>query len=331
MTMEPQPTSRIFLIGASAGGHAAVTATLKDIPPDINACFLVVLHTSFDATSAFASYLDGKTELRVREAQHGMPIETGSVYVAVPNNHLALRGEQLVLTNGPRENLFRPSIDVLFRTAAVSQTNRCVGVLLTGRLNDGTAGLSAIKRCGGLTVIQNPLTSEYAEMPRTAQQEVEIDHTVNLEDMGESILKISKTKLPPAKEVPRNLLREAGIAMKIESQVETDEALGEQVPLSCSSCGGPLWKMDDSDQTRFRCHVGHSFTQEALLESQSTALEETLWVALRTLEEKQSLLTRMVTDYGSRGFGSLKRSYEDKLSEVKTHTERLRNIMQLHD
>ncbi|GHB73342.1 chemotaxis protein CheB [Persicitalea jodogahamensis] len=329
--MDPHSPFRIILIGASAGGHAAVLTTLKDIPPDINACFLVVIHTSFDATSAFASYLDGKINLRVKEARHGMPIEAGTVYVAVPNNHLALQGGEIMLTRGPRENLFRPSIDVLFRTAAVSQKNRCVGVLLTGRLNDGTAGLSAIKRCGGLTVIQNPRTSEYAEMPRTAQREVEIDHTVNLEDMGEAIIKIAQTKLPPEITVPRNLVREAGIAMKIESQVATDEALGEQVPLSCSSCGGPLWKMDDPHQQRFRCHVGHSFTQEALLESQNTALEETLWIALRTLEEKQALLKRIILDYDNRGFKTLVPSYKDKLAEVKTHAERLRTLMRLHD
>lgn len=322
---------RLFCIGASAGGHAAVLEVLKNIDPGINAAFAVVLHAAIDSPTNFGHFLQNNTKLKVETAETDTLIEAGKIYLSKPNNHLFIQGSTITRSMGPRENLFRPSIDVLFRSAAVGFNSKCVGVLLTGRLNDGTSGLEAIKRCGGLAIIQNPETAEFSDMPSSAQEFVEIDYILNLEKIGAAIKEICQHDLPVELSVPESIVREANIAMKIKSQVRTEESLGDQVPLSCASCGGPLWKMKESGIERYRCHVGHSFTQEALLKSQNDKLEETLWVSLRTFEEKKMLLRRMAEEYAAKGFKSIASSYRNKEKEVTTHITRLRELMQLND
>jgi len=323
--------SRFIVIGASAGGRTAITEILKKIPSDINAAIAIVVHGSHEAPSMFVRALSAKTELNIKEVENGMEIRIGHVYMCKPNLHLYVSQDKLMLSRGPRENLFRPAIDVLFRSAAVSFGNKCVGILLTGRLNDGTSGLEAIKRCGGLTLIQNPATAEYGDMPASAQRHVDIDYVVNLDDMSYVIKGILDEDLPESVSIPKSLVKENNIANKYESQVEKDEKLGHQVSISCPSCAGPLWKMEDTKVKRYRCHIGHAFTQEALLESQNDSLEEALWLALRTLEERRMLLEKMGADSIKDGFKHLSKSYSSKLSEVSKHIGKLRDVLQLHD
>ena len=190
---------RIILIGASAGGRTAIEKVLKNISSNIDAAFLVVVHSSYDMISSFSKYLNQKIEMEVLEAQESMEIETGKVYLGVPNQHMLVLNGKISNSNGPRENLFRPSIDVLFRSAAVAFGNRSVGILLSGRLNDGTVGLEAIKKCGGITLIQEPETAEYSGMPLTAQKFVDIDYTSKLEEIGDIIKELSNKALPEKK------------------------------------------------------------------------------------------------------------------------------------
>ena len=279
--------TRIFAIGASSGGYKAVKKILSDVPTGLNAVYFVVVHTSFNASGSFADSLEKKIELPVKKAKDHMEIELDTVYIAKPNYHLFIREDKILLSKGPRENLFRPSIDVLFRSVAVAFKNRSVGILLTGRLNDGTNGLDAIRQCGGIIIIENPATAEFQDMPLFAQQTLPIDYTVNLEDMAGVIQKVTQEALPQAKAVPQSISRENEIAMRIKSQVRLQKDIGYQVPMGCAECGGPLWKIENSNPERYRCHVGHSFTQEALLECQEKSLEEALWVSIRTLEEKK--------------------------------------------
>ncbi len=322
---------RVFVIGASAGGHDAVINTLANIPINVNGAFLVVIHNSFDSSGGFERVLEKKIKLKVQLAGSEVPILPGNVYLSFSNQHLVVSDSSLMLSKGPRENLFRPSIDVLFRSAAVSFKNRCVGVLLTGRLNDGTAGLLAIKRCGGIAIIQDPKTAEFSEMPLSAQRSVKVDYCMDVEDIGKLIEVICQQPLPPEKEVPQSLVKEARIALAIKSEISKEDSLGEQVPFSCPSCGGPLWKMTDESMERYRCHVGHAFSQEAMLSGQNRKLEETLWVALRTFEEKRILLQRMAETYSEKGFTTLSASFRNKVEEVTEHINRLRDVMKLND
>ena len=322
---------RVFVIGASAGGRKAVAVALKTVVNVDNAAFIVVVHGSFDSPSFYPKILSQKIAMPVVETNNGAEIKAGTVYVSKPNHHLFVHEGKIYLSNGPRENLFRPSIDVLFRSAAVAYGNCCVGILLTGRLNDGTAGLEAIKKCGGLAMIQNPATAEFSDMPSNAAEIVAIDYTVDLEDMSGVIQEIMNEKAPERIKLPASVIRENSIAIKIGSQIELEEKLGQQVPISCSSCGGPLWKIKDSKLNRYRCHVGHAFTEDALLKSQNDALEEALWIAMRTLEEKKMLLERVNRDYGKKGVQRLSNSYSERVGEVKKQINKLRNVLQIPD
>jgi len=324
-------STRFIVIGASAGGRVAITEILEHIPNTIDAAFAVVIHGSIGSSSTFVKTLSEKTELKVFEAKDGMSIERACVYICKPNFHLYVQKSRLCLSKGPRENLFRPAIDVLFRSAAVTYKNKCIGILLTGRLNDGTSGLEAIKRCGGLAIIQNPATAQYGDMPANAKQNVAVDYVVNLEDMPDVIIGMLEEDLPKEIKVPPSLFKENQIANKFKSQIEKDERLGHQVPISCPSCAGPLWKMENTKVERYRCHIGHAFSQEALLKSQNDSLEEAVWLALRTLEEKQVLLKKMTSDYSNGGLNNLSNSYSDKIAEISKHIAKLRDVLQLHD
>ena len=322
---------RVFVVGASAGGQKAIASALKSLSNTENAVFLVVVHGSMNGLSLFPKILSHKIKMEVVEAGDRMKVMPGKVYVAKPNHHLFVQDSTLFLSNGPRENLFRPSIDVLFRSAAVAYGNQCVGILLTGRLNDGTAGLEAIKKCGGIAIIQNPKTAEFGDMPSNAAQFIDIDYVVNIEDMEDVIRKVITETAPIEIEIPESVIRENSIAMKIGSSIALEQNLGHQVPISCATCGGPLWKIEDSKVGRYRCHVGHAFTEEALLKSQNQALEEALWIAMRTLEEKKMLLERVNKQYNQTGINSLANTHVDKMEEVQKQINKLRNVLQIQD
>ncbi|UZR97612.1 chemotaxis protein CheB [Chondrinema litorale] len=324
--------NRIFVIGGSAGAHQVIEFILKYISSDIKAAFVIVLHSAANSVGTYAEISGLKSKILCKSAEHGEEIKSGIAYFSVPDHHLFINDDRtLALGKGPRENLFRPSIDVLFRSAATSLGNEIVGILLTGRLSDGTSGLQAIKECGGITVVQNPEKAEYQEMPLIAKKNVDPHYVADIERIPDVIGEIVEEPLPIQVKIPERLLLENSIARKIASQIDTQNLLGEQVALSCPSCGGPLWKMKDDKNTRYRCHVGHAFTAEALDQSQQEALEETLWVSLRTFEEKAILKQMMLDKYKTDGFDHLANSMQKSVDEIKVHIKRLREIMKLED
>ncbi len=320
---------RLFVIGASAGGNTALTHALSNISADINAAFIVVVHSTYQATSSLAQNLENKIDLKVIEASNNLSIDSGAVYISVPGCHLVVNNGKLNLSYGPRENLCRPSIDTLFRSAAVAYSHQCVGVLLSGRLNDGTVGLESIKACGGLTIIQNPETAEYKGMPLYAQEHMDVDYTLELEEMSKAFENIAYSELPQATEVPAYLIKENAIASNLNSDINITDALGDQTPVSCPECNGPLWKLDHFNTTRYRCHMGHSFSEEALIEGKNGGVEKALWVALRILEEKKVLMLKIIEDYKKRNANSLILSYQDKLDEIVKHIDQLRKVMNI--
>jgi len=320
----------IFVIGASSGGFRAVSRMMSHIPKGLNASYLIVLHSAYNTNNALSSLLAQHTDLDVCDAEHGMEIKPDTAYIAKVNHHLFVRDSKLFLSKGPRENLFRPAIDVLFRSAAVAFQNRCVGILLTGRLNDGTNGLECIQKCGGTTIIENPETAEFSSMPLYAKESMEIDYIVNIQGIPQLIKTLSARDLPPQSPVPAHIRRENEIAIKIKSQIGLQEDLGTEVPISCASCGGPLWEMKDSNPKRYRCHVGHAFSQEALLKQQESSVEEALWVSVRTLEERRNLMTSMARDYEKKGMKQLVKSYDHKIEEISEHIKSIKSVLQLN-
>lgn len=327
--MDNDPNLRLVVIGASAGGFKAVVKCLGGFLGRKDAAFLVVLHGFSEAAATLAEHMSRLIEMPVVYAEHGMNIKGGQVFLSPPDRHLLVKEGRMMLTNGPKENLFRPSIDALFRSSAVEHGNKVIGMLLTGRLNDGTLGLSAVKRCGGITIVQDPSTAEYADMPLLAQKTVDPDFTIQLDNMGALLSRLLDDSLPPEKEVPAVLRKEASITSHMGSRIDGEEK--KDYNLTCPSCGGPLVVMEDETTVHYNCRTGHSFTMESLNEGQDHEMEEALWVALRVLDERLVLLKKMISDYERKGLDMLAKSNQHKLEEVQQHTFQLKKLMGLQE
>lgn len=322
----PTRARKIVVIGTSAGGLEALDNLLGQLPSDLPASFLVVQHMSPQASGdALVHRLSRHKSFHCKLATDGERLANGRVYIAPPDFHLLVKHNYLLVTKGARENRYRPAVDPLFRSAAVAHGPRVIGVILTGRLDDGTAGLIAVKRCGGVAVVQDPQSAAYPEMPRSALANMKVDHCVPLESMGALLEQLIRGQ--PAgkvKSIPPGVRVEAQIAERVLSDVAQVNGLGDQVPYNCPNCGGVLWKIEHQKTLRYRCHTGHSFTAPALLASQAEKIEETLWISLRMFEERKNLLNTMAqTERGPRR----KQGYTSRAAEAEVHIERIRAML----
>jgi two-component system chemotaxis response regulator CheB len=180
-------TWRFIAIGTSLGGFQALRTVLGGLPEDFPVPIAVVQHRSFDDSEAFAPLLSACTKLPVVEVEDKEPIKSGSVYVSPSNYHLLVDGEHFALsTDGPVLHA-RPSIDVLFESAAETYRDGLIGVLLTGMSRDGTAGLAKIKENGGFVLVQDPLAAEGHVMPEAAIASVAVDKVLPLEDIADFV------------------------------------------------------------------------------------------------------------------------------------------------
>jgi two-component system chemotaxis response regulator CheB len=175
----------------------------------------------------------------------------------------------------------------------VSHGTEAIGVVLTGQMDDGTAGLRAIKDCGGVAIVQDPETAAEAEMPRSALQNVDVDHCVPLHDIPsllQRLVGVSPPRMRPA--VPEEVVREVSIN-RGASTMEDLQHLASPSPLTCPDCGGGLWEMKDTKPLRYRCHTGHAYSSLSLSRAQKDSSEHALWSSVRALREREMLLRRM--------------------------------------
>jgi two-component system, chemotaxis family, protein-glutamate methylesterase/glutaminase len=284
----------IIVIGASAGGLQPLRRILSGLPADLPAAIFVVLHLG--ASSHLTQILAHRTALPVHAATNGTTIEPGHVYVAIPDCHLLMHDQRLLLRRGPRENLTRPAIDPLFRSAACTFARRVIGVLLSGTMNDGTAGLLAIKRCGGLAVVQDPNDAAYPEMPNSALHHVPVDHVVAAASIAALLSRLVCQPAGDAPAIPFDIRLETAIAAQELASIETGQDLGRLSPFACPECPGVLWEIDDGRMFRYRCHAGHAFTTAAMQKDQARRAEELLWHLLRTHEKRAALTDRMAAN-----------------------------------
>ncbi len=284
---------KVIVIGASAGGLQPLHRILDDIPPDLPAAVFVVLHIG--AASHLVEILGRTAALPVMPARSGQRIEPGVIYVAVPDKHLLLHDQHILLRRGPRENLARPAIDPLFRSAASTFGARVIGVVLSGALNDGTAGLRAIKRCGGITVVQQPSDAAVPGMPLSALLYAEIDHVAPAGALAGLLARLVREPAGETPPVPIEIRLEAAIAAQELVGMETDEQLGRPSRFTCPECHGALWEIDDGALLRYRCHVGHAFTADVVLQAQAVQAEEMLWSLMRAHQERAALARRMAS------------------------------------
>jgi two-component system, chemotaxis family, protein-glutamate methylesterase/glutaminase len=283
----------IVVIGGSAGGVEALMQICGGLPADLPAALFVVQHISPTSKSVLPELLSKAGPLPARHPIDGEPILPGQILVAPPDFHLLLQPGHVVLRRGPQENRTRPAIDPLFRSAAVAYGPRVVGVVLTGLLDDGTAGLGSIKQCGGTCVVQDPDDAQWPDMPRRALERGDVDHVATLAQMPALLARLSREPAGPPKPVPRNLEIEARIAAQ-ELDPTGMPTLGQPSRLSCPVCGGVLNEvLEEAGNARFRCQTGHAFTPEGLVVAQGEELERALESAARTHRDRLALCRRL--------------------------------------
>jgi two-component system chemotaxis response regulator CheB len=285
---------RVVVIGASAGGVAALEPLVAGLPADFPAAVLIVLHMAATQKSLLAGILSRAGPLRAAPAMDGAPLRAGHIYVAVADHHLMVEQARVKVTRGPKENHFRPSIDVLFRSAAYYFGARAIGVVMSGALSDGSSGLFAIKRLAGIAVIQDPDEALYSSMPLSALSRVDVDYALPAAEMG--ALLSGLTKQPPRTEP----LDAAHYRKDLKADIEVAAAesafergimeYAKPSAYTCPECHGVLFRIEEGKHDRFRCHTGHGFTTAALLDGCTVSVEATLWEAVKSLQETVALL-----------------------------------------
>ncbi len=319
---------QIVVIGASAGGLNALVEMVQHLPKGLDVAYCIVLHLSRKGIGDFVVHrLKQVTSLPCSMATNGAPVKAGHIYIARPNQHMLIKDDHILLGGGPEENRFRPSIDVLFRSAAVAYSSNTIGIILSGLLDDGTAGMWAIKRSGGTSVVQDPNQAEYPDMPLSVINNMEADHVATLEEMGPLIAEITKLKKGRKKPVPKDIIAESKISETTAVGIEEIERIADISVFACPDCGGNLWEMKDESGKRYRCHIGHAYTQWDLAVKQTEIAGSTLWVALRMMEERKHLLRKMELDYKKKGYRSLATNNIEKQKEMTIHIDKLKEIL----
>lgn len=321
-----QNTSKyIIVIGTSAGGLSALKKLIIQLQEDFPVPILIVQHISSDSVgTVLRDTLQGESRLSCIYAKTGDALLPSHIYLAPADHHLMIDGDKKILVSkGAHENRSRPAINPLFRSAAVAYGSGVIGILLTGYLDDGTAGLDVIKRCGGICIVQEPKDADYPDMPQNAINKVKIDHILPIAEMGGLLYQLISGKTAKQLPIPEDVLIEAAIAARVTSDLSSVNALGEQVPFNCPGCGGVLWKVGESGDNRFRCHTGHAYTAATLLAEQTMKIEETMWTALRMFEERKNLLDIIARDKN----GAAAKSAKERSSDTQQHIERIRQVL----
>ncbi|OUL21596.1 chemotaxis protein CheB [Nostoc sp. 106C] len=314
----------LIVVGGSAGGVTALTDLVKQLPAALNAAVMVVVHVHSESPSILAEILNSAGKLPASTAQDGEAIEKGRIYVAPPDYHLRVKPGYLQLTKGPRENHHRPAIDPLFRTAARAYGRRVVAVVLTGMLDDGTAGLMAVKMRGGVAVVQDPDDAMYSSMPHSALENVDdIDYILPLSEIPSILVTLANT--PTENSQQSNL--ESDLAQS-NMEAESGDLAGKPSTFTCPDCGGSLWEIEEGKMLRFKCHVGHAFGAETLLAMQSEVLEEALWSAIRALQEKAMLSERMASRMRDRNLKLAAQQMEREAEAAKQRAQLIREVLE---
>lgn len=318
------------MVGASAGGVEAVAALVGALPRDLAAAVFVVVHIPPHATSVLPRILTRRGGMSAVHPEDGAPIELGCVYVAPPDRHLLVERGHVRLVRGPRENASRPAVDPLFRSAARAYGPRVIGVVLTGNLDDGTAGMLAVKSAGGVAVVQHPDDARYDGMPTSVVRHVEVDHVVPLAEMAALLARLVDV---PVKEhgpgpAARQHAREVPISEMDPEALEGDRA-GAPSGYACPECHGVLWEVNEGSVLRFRCRVGHAYSIETLLAEQGAGMDAALWAAYRALEERAALTERMAERMRERGQPALQRRYDEQTEEALARAELIRRVLMM--
>ena len=283
----------IIVVGASAGGIEALRVLTAALPEDLAASLFIVVHTSPEAPGMLADIFNRSGKLPATYVTDRERIEKGRIYVAPPDHHLLIEPNRLRLTRGPKENRFRPAVDPLFRSAAQTYGARVVGVILTGYMDDGTAGLWTVKRLGGTAVVQDPTTALVPFMPRNALIHVKADYCLPLEEIAPLLVRLTTETAEGDFQVPKEIEIELNIAKEQNAIDAGVLQLGEPSNYACPECHGVLLQMKEGTLFRFRCHTGHAYSVESLLVDITEKMDDALWNSIRAFEEGELFMRHM--------------------------------------
>jgi two-component system chemotaxis response regulator CheB len=303
----------IIAIGGSAGSLSALTEIMAALPSDCSAAVFVVIHIPSYQKSHLAEVLAAKGAFPAIQVSESQPIQKGKVYVAPPDSHMLIDVGRVYPWRGPKEDRQRPAINPLFRSAAESYGAKVVGVVLSGALQDGSAGLWKIKQRGGLAVVQDPQTAPVRDMPESVLEYVEADHVLNSQGIGSLLQKLSCDS--------------AG-NRPVDSRLETD-SMETKVLLEarCPDCQGPLSEVRYGDVHEFRCLVGHAFSPQNILQAQSEVEENALWSAVAAIEESITLIRRLLPHLPS----TARKPFEEQIAKRFELAREARNIIERLD
>jgi len=321
-------THDIVVIGASAGGVEAISHIVAELPRDLRAAVLVVLHLS-RGRSVLPDILSRVGRLPAAHPQDGDSLHYGHIYVAPPDHHMTVEGSVVRVQHGPTENGVRPAVDPLFRSAARSFGARVVAIILTGSLDDGTAGMAAVKEAGGVTIVQDPTEAFAPSMPRSAADFVGVDHVVPLREIPLLIDALTRERAPAAMmdvRGPHLTPLESDLAEE-PIAVHPEDRPGRVSVFSCPECHGSLWEVDEGGLLRFRCRVGHIYSPDSMLAAQTDEVDRALWTALRTLEERAALAHRLAERGRERGQHWVDQAFTMRAREAEHESQQIRDLL----
>jgi two-component system chemotaxis response regulator CheB len=336
----------IVAIGASAGGIEPLLQVVSGLPPSIRAAVVVVVHFPAHRRSALPSVLARAGQLPASHPEDGDPLAAGQIYVAPPDHHLLVQDGVVRVVRGPRENGSRPAIDPLFRSAAISHGSAVIGVVLSGELDDGSAGLAEVAARGGYALVQDPREATSPSMPRAAATAAGVDVCLPADQLAgaisELVTRIVNEERGPTRSPKRATSAVATDREDREDRVarrEIQDAAFSQRPdsplppgarpvlLGCPDCGGALWQLGEDDVLRYRCRVGHGFTALSLLAGQLSTAEEALWYAYRALDERAVLADRLARRATTSGHDRSVARFEAERDRAREQAEAIRTLL----
>lgn len=314
----------VVVIGASAGGIHALLELSAALPPSFPAPVCITQHVGSNP-SLLPDLLRYRGPNHAMHAVDGQRLTKGTLHIAPPDCHMLLQDGVLRLRHGPKENHARPAIDPLFRSAAASCGRRVIGVVLTGMMDDGTAGLKAIKDCGGTAIVQDPTSAAEPEMPRSALDNVAVDHCVPLAEIGPLLQRLVNRPAPDAAAIPQAVLQEVAINHG-EGTMENLQRIATPSTLTCPDCGGSLWEVNEARPLRYRCHTGHAFGALSLARVQKDAAEHALYSGMRALREREMLLRRVAAIASDSGDGAQAAAATAEADRLQAQARTLREL-----
>lgn len=321
----------ILAIGTSAGGFEALRFLASRFPADLPAAVVVTIHLASQFRSQLDVLLSNAGPMPASFPRDGEPLQRGRIYIAPPEHHLLLLGDKLRLGHGPRENFARPAIDPMLRSVAACCGGRAIGVVLTGSLGDGAAGLHTLKQSGGITVVQDPADAAFPEMPQRALARAGPDHVLGLAEMPKLFADL--VGLPARKGVPvPDITRyEVDVARGGRANMDDMDRLGRRSTLACPDCHGIMWEIEEGDLIRFRCHLGHAYTAELMNIALDENLRRALGSALRSLEERIALMRKLHQQASSRRTPKLAEVWAQRAREYEQEADIVRESIRRVD